>query len=277
MEFKNPFFLPGRKDLLKNIHRRKTIKRLNKQTTDESEKSSKFSPVSNSSSANGSPASQYDLKVSQNIDEASYKGLVHTVLNLQQQVQLSQLALKQVFDELNYYRKAHYELEQKVNNITLQSVITNSGHASNMFTFSPVYAPNTYPLPNLPYIPSGTQQSSLYATSPPPLSAPFSSQGHHSNLPSFNLNSAPPNDITSFLFSEDPIPNNNDNLSATSRNSLLNLVNINGSSGEKAPTFDFNNLQQNLSEVDNNGNSSSNNNAPPYTNGLSLLNEDLLF
>lgn len=39
MEFKNPYFLPGRKDLLKKIHRRKTVKR-SKEEDDDGDKPS---------------------------------------------------------------------------------------------------------------------------------------------------------------------------------------------------------------------------------------------
>jgi hypothetical protein len=111
MEFSNPNFLPGRKDLLKRINRRKTVKRGAKDDGVDAISAALSPKVIE----NGSPSGR-----TYTLDENSYKGLLHAVLKLQQQAEITQLTLKSVVDQLNYFRKSHFELEQKVQQLTIQ-------------------------------------------------------------------------------------------------------------------------------------------------------------
>jgi len=246
--------------LLKKIHRRKTVKR-NMKEEEEDEKSPKHESTTNSpqqpnvelnASRGGGGGSNYS------VDENSYKGLLHAVLKLQQQNEMSQLALKQVLEELAFVRKSHYELSEKVQQLSVTGANntnnTNNIHNSNGFNFAP---------------PSFNSSSSFSSTSnpygflpipaisgPPPSYAPNnqSSSQQNGNV-NYNMYTPSPNDLSSILFSEDGSSSLNGSANGTTR-SLLNIMQqsnnsislLPSSTTSDKPTFDFNNLQQQLIE-----------------------------
>jgi len=115
MEFQNEYFVPGRMDLLKKIQRRKTTKRSNGKSEDAEESKKKVTHVVASSSV------EQMLQDARGVhDETNYKCILQTMAKLQHQTEMNQLALKQVLDELSMYRKANYELEQKVSQLSAQ-------------------------------------------------------------------------------------------------------------------------------------------------------------
>lgn len=57
------------------------------------------------------------------LHDGSFKVVLETVMKLQQQTEINQMALKQVLDELSFYRKSHFELEHKLNQYITQAGI----------------------------------------------------------------------------------------------------------------------------------------------------------
>lgn len=231
MEFSNPFFLPGRKDLLKKIHRRKTLKR-NKGDEDEERLHPKHEHgVQQQMSPN-----------SYIIDENSYKGLLHAVLRLQQQQETSAKQILKLTNDLEDMKKVNQELQHKVFQLSLQG----SGNTG-------IY---------------GFSASTLSASSAPTLYNTGGATNAVQSNANFNLYANPPNDLSSYLFDDNNNNLNNLNLSQSSgRASLLALINdptLNNTGGEeeKISTFDFNNIQQQLSE---HSSSSSASPSPPPT------------
>lgn len=114
-EFKHPNFVPGRKELLRRIERRKTSKRSTKTEDEPSAKNNKnTAPISTNSSPSpvASPATSTQTFNNHSILEA--------VTKLQQQTQDNQQALMQVLGELKSYRQSHEELERKLNQYVSQ-------------------------------------------------------------------------------------------------------------------------------------------------------------
>jgi len=115
MEFQNEFFIPGRKDLLKKIQRRKTVKRVNGRSDDAEDSKKKVTHEHHIVAS-----SSVDSLIHGVQDETNYKLILQTMAKLQHQTEMNQLALKQVLDELSLYRKMNYDLEQKVSHLTAQ-------------------------------------------------------------------------------------------------------------------------------------------------------------
>jgi len=243
MEFKNNFFLPGRKDLLKKIHRRKTVKR-NMKEEEEEEKT----PKHETTTSPQQPQLELNIRSNYSLDENSYKGLLHAVLKLQQQNEMSQLALKQVLEELAFVRKSHYELSEKVQQLSVTGNNNNSnGNNSSGFAFSPPSYNNSSPTFSAP---------SPFGFLPIPVTTgpAYNPTGTASSSLNFSNVYPSPSDLSAILFEEGSSSNSlNGSTNGTTR-SLLNLmqqqgsVNLLPSSSDKTPTFDFNNLQQQLIE-----------------------------
>jgi len=116
MEFRNEFFLPGRKDLLNKIKRRETTERSNGKSEENEDTKKKVAPEKRVGSSVESILQ--DIQGIQ--EESNYKCILQTMAKLQHQTEMNQLALKQVLDELSMYRKVNYDLEQKVSQLNAQ-------------------------------------------------------------------------------------------------------------------------------------------------------------
>jgi len=115
MEFSNSFFLPGRKDLLKKIHRRKTVKR--SKEDEEEEKSPKHE--------NGYQPSPQLSPNGFVIDENAYKGLLHAVLRLQQEAEERNKQLQNAINDIDNLKVANSILTQKFQLLAMQQSVNN--------------------------------------------------------------------------------------------------------------------------------------------------------
>jgi len=107
--------LPGRKDLLKKIHRRKTVKR--SKEDEEEEKSPKHE--------NGYQPSPQLSPNGFVIDENAYKGLLHAVLRLQQEAEERNKQLQNAINDIDNLKVANSILTQKFQLLAMQQSVNN--------------------------------------------------------------------------------------------------------------------------------------------------------
>lgn len=198
-EFKNSNFVPGKKDLLKKIERRKAVKRTTRNDDDPASKQANTSSASRGSAA----AKEKTVTISDHPEKSSdeqgaLKTILETIVKLQQQTEINQMALKQVLDELNYYRKNHFELEHKLNQYISTSAPPLSNSGSNVYynhrspssvPQSPVPQSPQSPLPQSPALPALSGPSP--ASSPSPVPSPSHSLPHPHHRPLNHTNSYP--------------------------------------------------------------------------------------
>lgn len=141
-EFKHPNFVPGKKELLRKIERRKTSKRSTK--TDDEPNAKNNKPATPVTASSPSPVPSPAVAAANNdiiflstfifltckdvcltttrTQTFTNQSILEAVTKLQQQTQDNQQALLQVLGELKSYRQSHVELERKLNQYVSQRI-----------------------------------------------------------------------------------------------------------------------------------------------------------